>query len=225
METWIHRAQLSSMAVMQKWSIALLASTAKKMLFRLSLLAPKLSREEGPLQKNAPFGAGSEKSRAVAHDGEGKKHFPAGGGVPEASLPLILLFPIEQKSIARLIGEFGKDNVVAAARTSEGPQNVGRPRKGRIPFHEAVYLQQWFEQEELEFRAKGRKHPIRDAEVAVYEMQYGLISALLLRTASCLDGIGSNNRRFRPWSVSASQISLAAGSRQKPCRVPLATFA
>jgi hypothetical protein len=79
----------------------------------------------------------------------------------------------DRRQIARLIGKYGKENVLAAVRANTGPRHRGRPSKGHLPIYEAIHLAQWFEEEAAEFREQGSKHPIRDAEIALYEMETG----------------------------------------------------
>jgi hypothetical protein len=79
----------------------------------------------------------------------------------------------DRKQIARLVGKHGREIVLAAVTASPEPRSRGRPSRGNLPIYEAVHLAQWFEEEVEEHRGRGSAHPIRDAEIALYDIEKG----------------------------------------------------
>jgi hypothetical protein len=87
--------------------------------------------------------------------------------------PISTMSEGDQKLVARLIGKYGRETVFAAVEVSPGPQPRGRPSRGKLPLFEDIALAQWFEGEVEEFRDQGSTHPIRDAEILTFQMQFG----------------------------------------------------
>jgi hypothetical protein len=111
----------------------------------------------------------------------------------------------EGRLLARLIGKYGREAVLAAVNASSPPRPRGRPTRGNLPIYENMYLADWFEEAAEEYRQRGSKHPIRDAEIALHEMSFGLAPDL-----------ASNS--FEGWRLNVKKKRLAGSRALKEVR-------
>jgi hypothetical protein len=121
----------------------------------------------------------------------------------------------DQKLVARLIRKYGREAVLAAVKAIPESRR-GRPSRGNLPIYEAVHLAQWFEEEVEEHRERGSKHPIRDAEIALYEMETGQTPDL---TSKGFEAWRHNKKKRRSrGSRHLKDIKQAAEARSRALR-------
>lgn len=76
------------------------------------------------------------------------------------------------RQIARLIKKYGRHAVVAAVEECPMPNPKGRPSRGSLPAFECIHLAQSFESSVEYHREQGSKHPVRDAEIELFEISH-----------------------------------------------------
>jgi hypothetical protein len=91
----------------------------------------------------------------------------------ELTSPFESLSKNDKKTLARLVKKYGREVMVGAVTLSPEARPRGRPSREDALFLEAAHYAGWFEDEVEEHRERGSKHPIRDAEIALYEMETG----------------------------------------------------
>jgi hypothetical protein len=78
----------------------------------------------------------------------------------------------DARELARLVGKYGREAVVAVARAVV-PRGPGRPSRGLLPYYERMALTDWIETVADEYRRAGSVQPYKDAELDLYELEYG----------------------------------------------------
>jgi hypothetical protein len=86
--------------------------------------------------------------------------------------PIRPLTPSDTRELARLVRKYGRTLVVETAMSIPEPRE-GRPPRGDLPVFERIHLADWIEEVAKEYQKAGSSKPYRQAELEVYEIQFG----------------------------------------------------
>jgi hypothetical protein len=75
----------------------------------------------------------------------------------------------DTKQLSRLVGKYGRDFIVGAAKSVPLPRKPGRPSEGILPFLKLAGLAYWIQNVAEKHRKSGKRNAIRLAEVELYE--------------------------------------------------------
>lgn len=86
--------------------------------------------------------------------------------------PIRPLTPSDTRDLARLVRKCGRNLIVETAKSIPEPRE-GRPPRGDLPVFERIHLADWIDEVAMEYQEAGSVKPYRQAELEVYEMQFG----------------------------------------------------
>jgi hypothetical protein len=102
--------------------------------------------------------------KSIAYRDPGR---PPRGSKPPECPPLK---PLDVKELSRQVRKFGPKVIAEATKKIPMRGEPGRP-SGALP--ERVFMTQWIEERADERRRAGSRTPYKDAELDLYELQYG----------------------------------------------------
>jgi hypothetical protein len=87
---------------------------------------------------------------------------------PEEEIVEPLLSDRDQRSLARMVRDYGVEEIIAAAKAAPPPQRRGRPLNPRSCY-ERLHEADWIEEVMEENRQRGSRAPLLEALLLLYE--------------------------------------------------------
>jgi hypothetical protein len=91
---------------------------------------------------------------------------------PKEEIVEPLLSDRDQRSLARMVRDYGVEEIIAAAKVAPPPQRRGRPLNPRS-YYERLHEADWIEEVMEENRHRGSRAPLLEALLLLYEYKGG----------------------------------------------------